>query len=255
MNRQNLSKRLIPLITIMFFLSACAPTTPNAPKQQDSTAKTFKTSSKYGNVYLFRDTFKGGAFDVTTLVDGKLAGRIKQYSYFYWKLKPGKHTIQTKAVNLDTVVLNVKANENYFIELLPLLGMKLDARIRLVDEKKGKKGVLDSKLLKSEHNTVSYTPPTTNIKPVYVSPSTYKSYSCSQINKKIQKINDQTVIINADLGDSESRAISSALFFTPGLLLESNSNQRAVMSQLLGQYNALKIVAKEKKCTFSSKLK
>ena len=249
----SLSKILVPLVALAFFLSACTPSVPMATPQQDSFAKSFKKSNKYANVYLYRDTFVGGAYDVTTLIDGKYAGRIKMFSYFHWKLKPGKHIIQSKAVNVSSVTLDTKANQNYFIKLQPILGLALDAKIYSADEQEGKKGVLNSKMLKSKFESLSYAPPKTKIEPTHISPSTYSKYTCQQIEQEIQRVNDKAAIVNGGLVDADSRNTQAVLFFIP--LLESTEKERTELSKLLGQYNALKIVSKERKCSFSSKLK
>jgi len=243
-------------VLLVLFFSGCAPTAPTVPSKKDSLAKSFKTDKKYANVYLCRNSFSGSIWDFPILVDGKLLGETTAYSHFHWKMKPGKHIIQSKADNLYTLELNAKANKNYFIIQETIMGMtKAGAELKIVDEDKGKKCVLATEMLKSKLHMSEYEQKTSIVKPTYVSPAKYKKYSCTQIGKEIEKINKRAFKIAEHLKDVDR---SNRNIMTIGLisLLESaaSEDERVGLGKLNGEYNALKSVAKQKKCNFASTL-
>ena len=247
---------LIGLSTIiMLLVSGCAPTAPTVPSKKDNIAKSFKTDKKYANVYLCRNSFVGSVWDWTILVDDKYAGETTAYSHFHWKMKPGQHTFQSKANSYtSSLSLNTKSNTNYFIIQEPRM-FKGGAILKTVDAEEGKKCVLATEMLKSKLHMSKYEQKTSIVEPTYVSPVKYEKYSCTQISEEIKQINKRAFTISEHLKDVDRR---NRNIMTIGLisLLESASSEdeRVELSKLNGEYNALKTVAKQKKCSFASTL-
>ena len=246
-------------VLVVLLLSGCAPTTPTAPKapsSKDTIAKSFKTDKKYANVYLCRNSFSGSIWDFPILVDGKLLGETTAYSHFHWKMKPGKHIIQSKADNTYSLELNTKSNTNYFIIQETIMGMtKAGAELKIVDAEEGKKCVLATKMLKSQLQMSTYEQKTSIVEPTYVSPDKYKNYSCAQISEEIEKINERAFKIAEDLKDIDrsNRNIMSIGLFS--ILRDAAADdERVELGKMNGEYNALKTVAKQKNCKFASTL-
>ena len=243
-------------VLLELFLNGCAPTAPMVPSNKDNVVKSFKKDKKYANVYLCRNSFSGSIWDMTILVDGKYAGETTAYSHFHWKMKPGKHVIQSKADNTYSLTLNTKSNTNYFIKQEIIMGMtKAGAELKIVNDEEGKKCVLATKMLKSKLHMSSYEQQTSIVEPTYVSPVKYEKYSCAQISEEIEKINKRAFALADYLKDLDRR---NRNIMSIGLisLLESATaeDDKVELSKLNGEYNALKTVAKQKKCKFASTL-
>ena len=156
-----MKKLLIGLSVLsLLLLSGCAPSSspePKAPSTKYTQTKLFKTDKKYADIYLCRNSFMGSIWDFPIIVDGKQLGETTAYCHFHWKMKPGKHIIQSKADNTFTLELNTKSNTNYFIIQETKMGMmKAGAELRIVDEEEGKKCVLATKMLKSQLHMSEY---------------------------------------------------------------------------------------------------
>lgn len=254
----NFTKVILIGVTLVTFFSGCAATVPMAPSSKDSIAKSFKKDKKYATVYLCRNTFVGSIANIPVFVDGKLAGETSAYSFFYWKMKPGKHIIQSKpaGVNASSLTLNTKANTNYFIIQQPKFA---SWDMEIVDEAKGKKCVLATKMLKSKLHMSSYEQKTSIVEPTYVSPVKYEKYSCKQISEEIEKINQRAVALAGELKDTDASnrnmmGIGPIFFLAAAASSSATEDEKAELSKLNGEYNALKTVAKRKKCKFASTL-
>jgi len=237
----------------VLLISGCVPTAPTVPSKKDTIAKSFKTDKKYADVYLCRNSFIGSVEDIPVFVDGKLAGETNAYSYFHLKVKPGKHTIQSKAYSkTSTLTLDTKSNTNYFIVQQPRFS---GVDIETVDEAEGKKCVLATKMLKSQLHMSDYERKTSIVEPTYVSPVKYEKYSCVQISQEIEKINERAFTISNELKqiDRSNRNIMSIGLFSIFRDVTSG-DEREELGKLNGEYKALKTVAKQKKCSFASGL-
>ena len=249
---------LISVISVTFFLG-CASNIPMATHSEDSIAKSFKKDRKYANVYLCRNSFEGSALNKTVLVDGKFVGHTSGYSFFHWKMKPGKHTIVSKTKNISSLTLNTKSNTNYFIIQGPNKGgFKVETNLYLVDEEEGKKCVLATKMLKSQPHVSGYPQKAYKIKPTYVSPVKYEKYSCKKLRSEIEKTSQRATLALAQLENINARNTAMVLSLTPLIVLptvlSSTSETEVELGKLNGEYNALKTVSRQKKCNFASTL-
>ena len=254
---RKVTKVILIGLTAATFFSGCASKVPMATSSEDSIAKSFKKDKKYANVYLCRNSFSGSALNKTVLIDGKFAGSISGYSFFHWKMKPGKHIIVQSMTETTSITLNTKSNTNYFIVEKPMTGLKAGAELFIVDEEEGKKCVLATKMLKSQLHVSAYPQLANKVKPTYVSPVKYKKYSCKQLSKEIEKISQRAAIVSGQLENintqNAAKIFMSPLIFLP-LAAFSTEEQKIELGKLSGEYNALKTVAKQKKCKFASSL-
>ena len=137
------------LIAAAAAVSGCA-TAPMAPNERDAKAKTFETTPGTANLYIYRNESIGAAISMEVLVDGKLLGKTVAKSYFFVPLKPGRHTILSKAEADSTLDLLAEGGHNYFVWQEVKMGM-LYARnlLQMVDDKTGRAGVNECKLLEA----------------------------------------------------------------------------------------------------------
>lgn len=279
-------------ITGMLIFSGCASDIPMAPVAKDKQAKAFKTDKKYANIYLYVNTFTGVSNNLAVLVDNKYAGSLKSYSYFLLKLKPGQHHIVLNSMNGPAkTTINVKSNRNYFIEYE--VSMRNDTvKLTLKNAAIGQKGTLNTKLVKSEFSSRSYANPKVNLKATYISPAKYKNYSCRKLSNSVLKLNSQIKASSVALSNKKNTQAMYALagaavnvsslatssstsykisnsglnttvtpyttyLYTPVYIPSASSSSKDISKNLqilLGHYDAMKAVAQEKKCNFTSKL-
>jgi len=138
---------LLVLLVVVSLLTGCA-SVPMASIEHDTQAKTFAVESDKANIYLFRNEFVGPAVKMDVVLDGKPVGQTVAKSYMKFELKPGQHTLISKAENDDVLNVNTEAGKNYFVWQEVKMGM-LYARslLHLSDEETGKAGVRECKLI------------------------------------------------------------------------------------------------------------
>lgn len=140
---------MFTLLAAALLLTGCA-SVPMASVEQDKQAKTFTVKSDEANIYLFRNESMGGAVKMDVVLDGKPVGQTIAKSYMKFEVKPGQHTLISKAENDDVLNINAEAGKNYFVWQEVKMGI-LYARnlMHLSDEQTGKAGVLECKLIES----------------------------------------------------------------------------------------------------------
>ena len=99
-----------------------------------------------------------------------------------------------------------------------------------------------------------------DIKPSYVPKMEYSNKSCHQLRDEVIEINREMRVIAGvqdDTAKKDQVAMGVGLvLFWPALFFLANGedNQRKI-AELKGRYEAVKIVSKEKKCSFAKDLK
>ena len=90
-------------------------------------------------LYIDRDESMGAAVRMDVEVDDKPLGQAAARTYFYAELKPGKHTVTSKAENTDTLEPDALPGKLYYVWQEVKMGL-LYARTRLhpVDAAQGK---------------------------------------------------------------------------------------------------------------------
>jgi uncharacterized protein YceK len=138
---------LLVLLVVVSLLTGCA-SVPMASIEHDTQAKTFAVESDKANIYLFRNEFVGPAVKMDVVLDGKPVGQTVAKSYMKFELKPGQHTLISKAEKDDVLYVNVEAGKNYFVWQEVKFGIPYArSLLHLTDEQTGKAGVLECKLI------------------------------------------------------------------------------------------------------------
>ncbi|RLA08790.1 MAG: hypothetical protein DRQ51_01180 [Gammaproteobacteria bacterium] len=143
-------KKIIFLLFVGYFVAGCS-TVPMATDEEDHTAKNFKAPAEKAGIYIYRNEFFGGAYRMETMLDNKLIGLTKMNTYFYKEVPAGTHTVKSIAENTDSVTIKALKGKLYFIWQEAKMGILVPrTKLHIVDEKTGRKGVLESKLIKSK---------------------------------------------------------------------------------------------------------
>ncbi len=140
------------LATLVLFVVGCS-SLPKASIDQDSSSKTFAPAAGKGNLYIYRNERFGGAVEMDVLVNNKPLGKTGPKTYFALTVPPGQYTIVSKSENDATLNVDVEAGKNYFVWQEVKMGI-LYARslLQLVDDSKGKSGVLECSMLNAFSN-------------------------------------------------------------------------------------------------------
>ena len=256
-------KILLIGISILVLFSGCAPKVPVSTQKEDHTSKSFEKDSKYANIYLCRNSFMGGAYNLSVLLDDNFVGRTDMNSYFHLKVKPGKHKVDSVGSNKDTLILNAKSNNNYFIIQEPILTLTTTGvRMKLVNEDEGKKCVLATKKLKLQSgSSINMKTMKKRVKPTYVSPDKYKNYSCDELNKIVNVKHQKAIVLSKKLEDyvqqqNATGAIALTLYLPASSYGFHPNSEKEIeeLMKILGEYNAIKEIATHKKCSFASSL-
>lgn len=138
----------------LVLLASCA-SVPMASLDADEKAKQFRSSSPKANLYIYRNEFFGHGIPMMVSVNGKVLGQTAANTYFYLQLNPGSYSLQSHTENVSEQKLQIESGRNYFIWQEVKMGM-VSARSQLqeVDEKMGRNGVLESKLISQNFNAV-----------------------------------------------------------------------------------------------------
>lgn len=132
---------------LVSFLSACA-SVPMASPEQDAAAKEFRPPpADRAHLYVYRNESIGSAVKQPVVVDGIAVGQTAAKVFFLIPLAPGAHTVTSLAENTFDLPISVAGGKSYFVWQEVKFGL-LQARtkLHLVDEEKGKEGVLECKL-------------------------------------------------------------------------------------------------------------
>jgi hypothetical protein len=119
--------------------------------KQDAAAKTFSAPAGKAGLYVFRNESMGAAIKMDVSIDGQAVGQTAANTFLYKEVAPGKHTIASKAENTDTLEVDAKPGMLYFIWQEVKMGiLSARSKLQLVDEAKGKKGVMETKLAETK---------------------------------------------------------------------------------------------------------
>ena len=140
----------IALVLVAMSLVGCA-SVPMGDAKQDQALKTFSIAPDKSGVYIYRNEIMGAAISMTVDVDGKEIGKTGANTYLYKEVAPGKHTITSRAENTDSIVIDAKLGKLSYIWQEVKMGFgSARSKLHIVDDEKGKKGVLESKLAETK---------------------------------------------------------------------------------------------------------
>ena len=128
-------------------LSGCSPaqTVHIMPKQHDIAAERFQTRLGNGNIYVVREHANIASAAVYGIdLDGSARSQIANGTYHLIELAPGLHVISvTTKESTDQVDINVVAGQNYFVEVVPKMGVFAPrASLVRINEARGKRLVV-----------------------------------------------------------------------------------------------------------------
>jgi hypothetical protein len=130
-------------------MTGCA-SVPMAARSDDAAAKQFAPVADKATVYIYRDEIMGSAIKMPLLVDGISIGDTGPKTYLEVALPPGTHSVTSKTEKDVTISLDVQAGKTYFIWQEVKMGMWVArSQLHIVDEAKGKKGVLDCSMVRT----------------------------------------------------------------------------------------------------------
>ena len=131
----------------ILMLVGCA-SVPMAPADQDAKAKQFTTVSNKSNLYIYRNENFGRAIPMTVSINGKVLGQTAAQTYFWLQLVPGQYNLESHTENVSTLNLTAEPGKDYFVWQEVKMGLwAARSQLQQVDEKTGRDGVLESKLI------------------------------------------------------------------------------------------------------------
>ena len=135
--------------TIVLLLAGCA-SVPMAPLDQDTRAKEFLPVPNKASLYIYRNESMGAAIPMTVTINGKALGQTAAQTYFRLNVLPGKYNVESHAENISSLPLSVEPGKNYFVWQEVKMGMWMArSLLQQVDDKTGRAGVAESKLIAS----------------------------------------------------------------------------------------------------------
>lgn len=135
----------IGMLVLFSTLAAGCASVPMESLERTTTAKQFDPPSDgKAGLYIYRNTFYGGAAYTDVMVDGYCIGSSAPYVFFYEEVEGDKsHKVSTESeFSPNDLIVKVKSGMHYFIRQYIKFGVFVGgAALELVDEEKGKKEV------------------------------------------------------------------------------------------------------------------
>lgn len=153
-----LNRNFVAVAAGMLMLVGCA-SVPMAPAYQDAKAKQFTPVSNKANLYIYRNENFGRAIPMTVSVNGKVLGQTAAQTYFWLQLNPGQYNLESHTENVSTLNLSAEPGKDYFVWQEVKMGLwAARSLLQQVDDKTGREGVLESKLINQGFSTVDPLP-------------------------------------------------------------------------------------------------
>ena len=143
-------KQMILAAWMALSLVGCA-SVDMASSQQDADAKKFSNQKGNAVVYIYRNEMLGTTINMNVEIDGHIIGTTAPKTYLYKEIKPGTHTITSKAENDHSIVIDAKPGAVYYVWQEVKIGILRErTKLHLVSETEGKRGVSETKLAKTQ---------------------------------------------------------------------------------------------------------
>ncbi|MBD0705828.1 DUF2846 domain-containing protein [Pseudomonas sp. PSB1] len=138
------------LLAVAALTTGCA-SVKMADDTQDAQAKTFQTVPDKANIYLYRNESMGAGVKMPVTLNGKAVGQTVAKSYLMLSVPTGQQTLVSSAENDSELKLSTEAGKNYFVWQEVKVGfIKARNNLQVVDEKTGRAGVAESKLIQAQ---------------------------------------------------------------------------------------------------------
>lgn len=131
---------------VLIFAFGCA-SVPMGDAKRDAELKAFQAKPDSSGIYVYRNETFGAAVYMDVELDGRHIGRTASKVYLYSDVKPGKHTVTSRAENEDTLELETVAGKLYYVWQEVKMGLWSGrSKLHLMGDEEGKKGVLECNL-------------------------------------------------------------------------------------------------------------
>ena len=151
-------------VAILSLLVVGCASVPMAPADQDAKAKQFTPVSNKANVYIYRNENFGRAIPMTVSVNGKVLGQTAAQTYFWLQLNPGQYNLESHTENVSMLNLSAEPGKDYFVWQEVKMGLwAARSLLQQVDDKTGRDGVLESKLINQSFTTVDPLPASSGV--------------------------------------------------------------------------------------------
>jgi len=139
---------------LILLLGACA-TVEMESVEQDALRKEFADPSNgKAGLYIFRNSIFGAAIKKSLTVNGIPAGSPAVNTFLYVETDPGSILVSTVSeFGYNDITVDAAAGQNYFVRQYLKMGLLMaGADVEEVSIEKGKKGVMECKLAKSDYD-------------------------------------------------------------------------------------------------------
>ena len=141
---------LTALLAFTVLTAGCA-SVKMADEGQDAQAKTFQVTPDKANIYVYRNESMGAGVKMPVALNGKPVGQTVAKSYLMLSVPAGSQTLVSSAENDSELKLTAEAGKNYFVWQEVKVGfIKARNNLQVVDEKTGRAGVSESKLIQAQ---------------------------------------------------------------------------------------------------------
>ena len=145
-------KKLTLLLVVTLFLGSCVSVPLKTVKESNNAKQFNKPSNGKSGLYIYRNSFVGGALKKDIWIDGKCIGESAPDVFFYKEVLGNKeHTISTESeFSPNNLILTTKENQNYFIRQYIKFGLFVGGSgVELVNSDKGMKDISKLELAKN----------------------------------------------------------------------------------------------------------
>lgn len=137
-------KKILLIIATTLSMIGCA-SVPMGDASHDAALKKFQPPQSKAGIYIYRNESIGAAVTMDVEIDGSPIGSTAANTYLYKVVKPGRHLVTSKSENDDTIEINVeKGTLTYLWQEVKMGFLYARTKLHLVNETKGKKGVLET---------------------------------------------------------------------------------------------------------------
>ena len=111
----------LAMVLTLSALTGCA-SVPLADHAADREAKTYAVRPGFSNVYIYRNQSFGAAVAMTVAIDGVVVGKTAADTYLMVEVRPGAHTIQSRAEDESSLRITAAPGQSYFVHQQVTLG-------------------------------------------------------------------------------------------------------------------------------------
>jgi hypothetical protein len=104
-------------LVILLMIVGCVTRVPHSSVSEDAAAKTFQTTPKMANLYVYREPrFYGSKVGWDVAVDGRTLGVLTSGTYIFREVEPGRHILSRLQI---VKPIYLAAGRNYFFRIDP----------------------------------------------------------------------------------------------------------------------------------------